>query len=758
LSGGQQVNQYNLAFTVNPTVNSKVANGSAAAILSGGTLSSTVNGDVITATNASFVSTNAGLGIVVTNVTLSGLAAGNYTLTQPAGLTGDIYAYPTWVNPAGGVWDTATNWSANVIASGSGGTADFSQLDLTADTTVSLASSRTIGNLTFGNTDASPAANWIVSNGGTYADTLVLAGSPQITVNNLGTGKSATINAVITGTAGFNKLGTGKLVLAGTNNYSGTTAIGAGEVDFSAGCQTNMATISVGNVAGSTGTMGITGGVLTMYSSGGFYLGQATGGAVGVGVVNQTGGVLSFTSANASFLVGNGSYSSGTYNLSGGTLQTTYSANNRGVMLGVNAGTNAAGNVATFNLSGTGILSLPSAALMVGRSDTTGATNLVSTYNQTGGSATVGTLTVGGLGAFTTGTFNVTGGNFIAGSFLTLVSNVTSTANITLGGSAQVTLPAFPAPIGTANLTLDFTTGWLAPLAASTNYLSNLTAANLTANGAKFNVGTGTNITVPQVLQNASGQAGTLAKSGAGVLTLSGANTYTGNTTISGGTLLVAKPGSLATGTVTVGSSATLGGSGLIKGPVSVSSGGTLAPDAAAISTLTISNTLTLNASSQTTMKISKTAATNDVVAGVSTLTFGGTLTVNNQAGTFVGGESYQLFNATSYSGNFTTTNLPALGTGLAWNWNPATGNLSVVTPATLPATGTNIFYSINGSGTTMTLSWPTSYKGWWAQSNSVDLTNPNDWHDITGSTGVDNLIINLDPSQANVFYRMRHP
>jgi fibronectin-binding autotransporter adhesin len=413
--------------------------------------------------------------------------------------------------------------------------------------------------------------------------------------------------------------------------------------------------------------------------------------------------------------------------------------------------------VTTFNLSGTGILSLPSAALMVGRSDAA-TTNLVSTYNQTGGSATVGTLTVGGAGGYVTGTFNVTAGTFNAGSFLTLVSNATSTANITLGGSAQVTLPAFPAPIGTANLTLDFTTGWLAPVSANSSYIHALTAAYLTTNGANFNVGTGTNITVPQVFQNASGQAGKLTKSGAGTLTLSGANTYTGNTAINAGTLLVAKPGSLATGTVTVGNTATLGGSGLIKGPVTVSSGGTLAPDAAAINTLTISNTLTLNAASQTTMKISKTAATNDVVTGVSTLTFGGTLTVNNQAGTFVGGESYQLFNATSYSGNFAATNLPALGSGLAWNWNPSTGNLSVVAPVTIPATGTNLSYAITGGGTTLTLNWPPSYLGWLAQSNSVDLGNTNDWHDITGSASVTNLIINLDPNQANVFYRMRHP
>ncbi|NBT07056.1 MAG: hypothetical protein EBS54_10275, partial [Betaproteobacteria bacterium] len=54
-----------------------------------------------------------------------------------------------------------------------------------------------------------------------------------------------------------------------------------------------------------------------------------------------------------------------------------------------------------------------------------------------------------------------------------------------------------------------------------------------------FNVGSGKDITIGQVLENASGAAGTLTKSGAGVLTLSGANTYTGGTTVSAGTLVV---------------------------------------------------------------------------------------------------------------------------------------------------------------------------------------------------------------------------
>src|ERR1039458_3653312 len=67
----------------------------------------------------------------------------------------------TW-NPTGftgangsGLWSTIANWSANLVADGADNTADFSTLNITADTTVSLDSSRSIGQLKFADTTAS---------------------------------------------------------------------------------------------------------------------------------------------------------------------------------------------------------------------------------------------------------------------------------------------------------------------------------------------------------------------------------------------------------------------------------------------------------------------------------------------------------------------------------------------------------------------------------------------------------------------------
>ncbi len=226
LSGGQQVNQYPLTLT-GAAAQSKLYDGTANAIITGGTLSATVNGDVI-GTNAAFAQATAGRNISV-NVTLTGPAAADYSLSlvSPSSLAADILSAATWTNTAGGLWGTSGNWLDGIIGTGSGNTADFSQADLTADTTVNLDAARTIGNLLIGNTDATPNANWILGNNGNWANTLTLAGgTPTITVNALGTGKSATISAVVAGTAGLLQTGaTGTLVLSGTNTFTGTVNV-----------------------------------------------------------------------------------------------------------------------------------------------------------------------------------------------------------------------------------------------------------------------------------------------------------------------------------------------------------------------------------------------------------------------------------------------------------------------------------------------------------------------------------------------------
>jgi len=85
-----------------------------------------------------------------------------------------------------------------------------------------------------------------------------------------------------------------------------------------------------------------------------------------------------------------------------------------------------------------------------------------------------------------------------------------------------------------------------------------------------------------------------LIKTGTGRLTLTGNNTFTGTNTVAAGMLLI--NGALTPSLTTVYTSATLGGSGVITNPVTIRSGGILAPGAhgaGSIGTLTIAGHLT---------------------------------------------------------------------------------------------------------------------------------------------------------------------
>lgn len=97
------------------------------------------------------------------------------------------------------------------------------------------------------------------------------------------------------------------------------------------------------------------------------------------------------------------------------------------------------------------------------------------------------------------------------------------------------------------------------------------------------------------------GAGGSLSKIGTGTLTLSGANTYTGGTTIESGMLLAQTRNSSATssGAVKV-DGGTLGGRGKIAGPVTIGSGtgsgAFLAPGVNGPAGLTTQSSLTFNA------------------------------------------------------------------------------------------------------------------------------------------------------------------
>ena len=165
------------------------------------------------------------------------------------GLTAAQLQAATWVwNDVSGAgnWSDTTKWAPlGSYPNAQAAVADFSQVDLTADETVTLDAGLspnpfvTLGSLVFGNTDASPAANWTIAAASSanyiQLDNTGGTGDPSITVNNLGAGKSATIHAQLSGT-GFTKLGVGTLTLSSaSNNFGGTTTLSAGTLNLTVG-------------------------------------------------------------------------------------------------------------------------------------------------------------------------------------------------------------------------------------------------------------------------------------------------------------------------------------------------------------------------------------------------------------------------------------------------------------------------------------------------------------------------------------------
>jgi fibronectin-binding autotransporter adhesin len=317
------------------------------------------------------------------------------------------------------------------------------------------------------------------------------------------------------------------------------------------------ATLALGAVAASGATYQWNGSNSTVWTAAGNW--QPTGGGITAGP-GPTGGAFNhrlnvnnaarnellydaslgdtvYAGADRGLVVGSGSSGSGRMRITGGTFSTVGSP-------GPDVLGNGAGNTGQLTVAGGNYVSA-GPGLVVGFGS--GGAGVLAVQ---GGTATVSLLT-----------FNSGGTVHLDGGALA-VSGIVRTAGTAL---------------------FNFNGGTLLPRAGTGNFLTGATRANVRNGGAVIDTA-GFNVTVAPPLEhsNIPGDAevdGGLIKNGAGVLTLTNINTFTGPTTVNRGTLLIY--GSIGAGAVTVAAGASFGGA-TVGGSVTTAGGSTLLPGAGA--------------------------------------------------------------------------------------------------------------------------------------------------------------------------------
>lgn len=560
---------------------------------------------------------------------------------------------------------------------------------------------------------------------------------------------SATFN--ITGNGAFNLAeNTGAHMTMTLNGSSTLTAAGTGIKrigNLGTGILNinNTATVNFGNQATylgyrtGNGTVNMTGG--TFNANGDFRVGGSDENGTGRnanGVFNISAGTANLSSLTVARGNNNQNTCTGEVNLSGtGTINSVNDvilgfagADNLGKMT-ISGGTFNIGTAATkwfrvgnwdtskgqLDISGGSLNLLNNSALKMNGDGTVGA-NVI---NQTGGAVTfysnAGT-TVGGTGdldlqragaAASNNTYNLNGGT--------------------------LTVPAVISTATTGTRTFNLNGGTLAAAGPSANFINlgsgtGVARTNVRNGGAIIHTN-GYDVTIPQVLEHSNIDGdnaidGGLTKQGAGNLTLTAANTYTGPTTITAGTLTLSNAGA-----VNGSSGVTINGSGakLVQ-----ASGGTITPPIlltqGSLDGNGNMNSLTVADSA------ANTIATGNGAAGylaVDTLTFQGAATLNLVANgvyverfidstTLVTSPSADVvINATNTAGVWTSGTLYPL---VEFD-NYSVGDASHFTLGTVPGLNPNQSAELVNTGTSIALSVTGESLVWTGKVSSDWTTTP---------------------------------
>lgn len=573
------------------------------------------------------------------------------TLTWDPGNTGN----GATIDPADGVWNTT---AGNTVWNNAGANVAWTQTNATTP----------LNSAVFGGAD------------GVYAVTVGTAlATSGLTFSNSGYTLSAATPQTITDTGGLSAAGgvsatIGSNVtvaytqnaqfLVGNSGAAGTITIAAGATVSKTGTN-NLAVSGTGAVVNVNGTFIRTG---NGTGSNSFRIGAVAGDMVTVNI--NPGGTLTHNSTNNRIEIGQGG--EGTVNVLGGTMQTL----NGGAILVGASGTKGTLNVVNGIVTSIGDIVIGNVAegvlnLAGGSTSITGTSGQRLVLSNNG----PGTVTLSG-----TGSLSIAGAGINFGS----VAASTGAGILNLDGGT-LTTPQINklSTAGSSSATFNFNGGTLKPSASNANFMSGLTSAVVKAGGAIVDTN-GFNIAIGQDL-TAGAPSGGLTKLGAGVLTLGGLNSYTGATNVSAGTLQVT--GIISGSATAVQSGGTLAGSGTLD-TTTVISGGTLAPGVSGLGTMFFATDLTLGGTALFEINKNGLLLSNDAAVVTGTLNLGGNLTLVASGDPLALGDSFNLFDAGTSTGQFASYNLPTLDPGLAWD----TAHLSTDgTIAVVPEPGTVI-------------------------------------------------------------------
>lgn len=577
--------------------------------------------------------------------------SGNNSYTGPTTINGGVMAVTTIAN--GGANSTLgnnSNAAANLVLNGgvlayAGTVAGSTDRLFTLGTNGGGISSIGTQTLTFANTGA------VVLAGSDTARTFTLGGSNTgdnvfaLSLADNGTGKTSLV-----------KDGVGKWIVTANNTFTGTTAINGG-------------TLQIGN-GGGTGSVGgpiVNNGNLILARSG-TYTASSVGGAIA-----GTGNVQVATSNTVSFNVAN-TFSGTVSALTQGVISianldafqnATVAPGGNGRLV-VDSGLSTTGTIAFGGfISSNGFNTGSSRALSIGANNGY-SEHTAGTLTAAGGLIKVGTgtLSLGSIGSF--GSVSLNGGTLLLNS----ANAIGATGNITFGGGTLAY---------SANNTTDYSARF-----------------NAVASGQQAKINTnGQNVTFASGISGSGG----LQKLGSGTLTVSANNTFTGTTSVSGGTLLLsAASNNIANSAVidvsagailnvanvsggfVLASAQTLKGNGTIEGAITIGSGATLAIGNSP-GTMTFAGGLTLAAGSVSNFEINGlTTGLYDLAqdSGIGSVAFGGTLNLVF-APDFSTQGTVKIFDFDNYSGSFSAVNATGLASGYYASFNAFTGEVTVV-------------------------------------------------------------------------------